>query len=63
MIGKMPVNGGPEGEGEGPERAKDDFRFGGWRILGVRGVGREGERLVTSDIWRSAEDEGRRATC
>ena len=26
-----------KGEGEGPEREKYDFRFGGWKILGVRG--------------------------
>ena len=25
-----------EEEGEGPDRAKDDLRFGGWRILGLR---------------------------
>ena len=26
-----------KGEGEGTEREKYDFRFGGWKILGVRG--------------------------
>ena len=29
-------------EGEVPERAEDDFRFGGWRILGVWGGARGG---------------------
>ena len=32
-----------EGGGEGPERTKDDFRFRGWRILGVMGCDEMGD--------------------
>ena len=31
-----------EREGEGPERAEDDLRFGGWRILWGTGVSTRG---------------------
>ena len=40
-----------EGEGEGPQRAEDDFRFGGWRILGVQGGGYEKGKYRSRPIF------------
>ena len=39
-----------EGEVEGPERDEDNFRLGGWRILGVQGGDERDEQLVMSEI-------------